>query len=400
MMQSLMPLISIVMPMFRAGDTLPAALKSLIRQDESRWEAIIVDDGSSEKSPDNSVDVAHEFADRDSRIRLLSQANAGACAARNTGLAVAQGRFVLFLDADDWLEPGALSAMSQACREKQLDAVHGQFRYARPNGTLTQWAGAYNGDIPLFEALSSSNVLSVPSCIMIRKAMLDDIGGFDTSLAHCGDWDLWARVARLDCRIGQIDQCVTGYRMRMASLSRNPMTLLRDATTVLNRIHARDARVRHPRRQIEFGAHPAYLQARLAGFTFYAAASATFQGRPNDAAAIMDSLKHWPALLPDRVAEFLIHAACFSQCITPDDLRPVPQHVRDGMDNLVAALEKRTRKGWLTEDVEHAMQKLGFGRDLEIARVADRERLQRPQAAEETLASAYLRSLALQECAA
>ena len=70
--------------------------------------------------------------------------------------------------------------------------MHGGFRYARPDGSLTQWAGAYDGTEPLFDALSASNVLSLPSCIMVRRSLLDEIGGgFDCSLVHCGDWDLW-----------------------------------------------------------------------------------------------------------------------------------------------------------------------------------------------------------------
>lgn len=393
-MQSLIPVVSIIMPSYRCADTLPAALNSLLKQEEWRWEAVIVDDGS----PDHSAQVAQGYAQGDCRFRLLSQANAGACAARNTGLAVARGRYVLFLDADDWLEAGALSSMVRACERKHWAAVHGAFRYAKPDGMLTQWTGTSSGNEPLFQALASSNVLSLPSCVMLRRSLLDEIGGgFDTSLAHCGDWDLWARVARADCKIGQIDDVVTGYRMRPSSLSRNPMTLLRDAQTVLRRIHGRDPRVSRPNRRYAGGADPAELSGRLAGFTFYAAALAGMQGRMDMAAAAMDTLQQWPSLSPRRIAEFLLHAACFAKCVAPDDLQPLSADDRAAMQRIISELQGRVGIQELSARVFEALGDLGFNDDRNPTRSADRERLQRPRTAADTMAFDYLRSLALNE---
>jgi glycosyltransferase involved in cell wall biosynthesis len=397
MMQSISPLVSIITPAYRCADTLAVALKSLQRQDEWRWESIIVDDGS----PDESVQVAGDFAQSDQRFKVISQKNAGACAARNTGLTVARGRYVLFLDADDWMEPGALGAMAGACDRKHWAAVHGGFRYAKPDGSLTQWAGAYNGEQPLFDALASSNVLSLPSCVMLRRSLLNDIGGgFDTSLVHCGDWDLWARMARSECRVGRIDDCVTGYRMRPASLSRNPLTLLRDAQTVLSRIHGRDARVSRPSRRYAHGALSGDLSTRLAGFTFYAGAFAAMQGRMGDFTTVMQSLDKWPELSSRRLAEFLLHAACFARCICPDDLRPLPPDVGRRMEEVSLDLERRTGLDGLAAEVAAELGELGFGYNVQPARVADRLRLERPRSAADTLASEYLRSLALRECVA
>ena len=396
-MQSVTPLVSIITPVFRCADTLAVALDSLARQDESRWESIVVDDGS----PDNSYDIVNAYANADQRFRVLRQQNAGACAARNTALAVAKGRYVLFLDADDWMEPGAISAMVSACEKKRLGAVHGTFRYAKPDGRFTKWTGAYDGRTPLFDALSDSNVLSLPSSVMLRRSLLDEIGGgFDESLAHCGDWDLWARVARSDIPIGRIDTCVTGYRMRPSSLSRNPLTLLRDAQSVLTRIHGRDPRVKRPQRHLAAGANATELPARLANFTFYAAALAMMQGRPDAATLAMDTLPHWPMLAPRRIAEFLLHAACFSRCVAPDDLRPLPGDVHNAMDRIVEELAHRTQASGLNDRVVDALGELGFDRRAEAVRAAELERLLRPRTALDTLASEYLRSLALRECGA
>ncbi len=395
-MLSHVPLVSVITPSFRCADTLSVTLKSLLKQDETRWESIIVDDGS----PDASIALAETFAAGDGRFKLLRQPNAGACVARNTGLSVAKGRYVLFLDADDWMEPGALSAMVAACERKHLSAVHGNFRYAKPDGTPTEWYGAYCNSGSLFESLASSNVLSLPSCVLLRRSVLDQIGGgFDPSLAHCGDWDLWARVARTDGRIDCISQCVTGYRMRPASLSRNPLTLLRDATTVLGRIHSRDPRVQSPRRCHAAGMPWLQLPGRLAGFTFYAAALAAMQGRLDAAEAALDTISDWPTLPAARIAEFLLHAACFSKCVAPDDLRPLPPSIRQTMDRLVREMERRTFTH-LRDQVNANLAEMGFGEEVEVMRIADRARLQRPRTAGDTLASEVLRSLALRECLA
>jgi glycosyltransferase involved in cell wall biosynthesis len=395
-MQSLAPLISIITPVYQAVDTLAATLNSLLAQEEWRWESLIVDDGSS----DGSMAVAREFAAKDRRFRLLSQANAGACAARNTALAGARGRYVLFLDADDWMQPNSLGLMSRTCERKHSLAVHGGFCYARPDGSLTQWLSAYDGIEPLFEALSSSNVLSLPSCMMVRRSLLEEIGGFDVSLAHCGDWDLWSRVARSNCRVARIDECVTIYRMRPSSLSRNPLTLLRDARTVLTRIHGRDSRVSRPLRQYAGGASWRDFDERMAGFTLYAAAFAAMQGQSSAYETAMATIADWPALTPRRIAEFLLYAAAFQRCVGPDDLRPLPPDVRQIMRRIAGDLQTRSGIDELAADVDTALTEMGFGENHVVARVENRVRLARPRTASDTIASEYLRNLALRECLA
>ncbi len=104
-------MVSVVIPAYRSADRLPATLRSVQAQTLLDWEAIVVDDCS----PDDTAGALAAFAD-DPRIRLVRHAaNAGASAARNTGIAEARGRFVAFLDADDAWMPAKL--------ERQLDAV-------------------------------------------------------------------------------------------------------------------------------------------------------------------------------------------------------------------------------------------------------------------------------------
>ena len=101
------PAVSVVIPARNAAATLDAALDSLHAQTMPDWEAIVVDNGST----DGTATVAHTHAARDPRVRLLRAEAGGASAARNAALAIARGRHLLFLDADDWIAPTHLERL-------------------------------------------------------------------------------------------------------------------------------------------------------------------------------------------------------------------------------------------------------------------------------------------------
>ena len=101
-----MPHLSVVIPIYNAEKYLHSCLDSVLAQPLA-LEVLCVDDGSS----DGSAAIVEDYAARDSRLWLLRQANAGAGAARNRGLAQAKGEYLFFMDADDWLLPGALAQL-------------------------------------------------------------------------------------------------------------------------------------------------------------------------------------------------------------------------------------------------------------------------------------------------
>src|ERR1700677_1527065 len=105
------PLISVITPVYRSEEILARAVGSLLAQDFRDWEAVIVDDGS----PDTSWRVVQAYSWIDPRIRTIRQGHSGACITRNHGIDEARGEYLLFLDADDWMESDALSALYGAC---------------------------------------------------------------------------------------------------------------------------------------------------------------------------------------------------------------------------------------------------------------------------------------------
>lgn len=112
------PLFSVVVPAFNVADYIEGAVRSVQSQTCPDFELLVVDDGST----DNTLQIARQLANVEPRLRVLSQTNQGVGAARNTGLKAARGRYVVFLDADDWLTPDALNVFAQ-CMHDHPDAV-------------------------------------------------------------------------------------------------------------------------------------------------------------------------------------------------------------------------------------------------------------------------------------
>lgn len=116
--------ISTIIPVFNVAAYLPMCIVSVLSQDYTALEVILIDDGST----DESGRICDEYAQKDSRIKVIHQPNRGAAAAKNTGLRAATGEYLSFVDSDDFLEPGAYSHMVQLLREKEADVVQCSYR--------------------------------------------------------------------------------------------------------------------------------------------------------------------------------------------------------------------------------------------------------------------------------
>ena len=129
------PRISVIVPIYNAASTLRAAVQSILTQDIAGLEVLLVDDGSTDATPG----LCHDLALRDDRIQVITQKNAGICAARNRGLSVAEGMYVTFCDDDDLLLPGALALLLQKAEDTGADIVRADYEliHISPDGTET-----------------------------------------------------------------------------------------------------------------------------------------------------------------------------------------------------------------------------------------------------------------------
>ena len=117
--------ITVIIPVYKVASVLPRCLDSLIAQTFSDWEAICVEDGS----PDACGEILDAYAAKDSRFRILHKENAGVSQARNDALALAQGKYLLFVDADDFLHPQTMEICHYMAERDESDMV--AFTYDR-----------------------------------------------------------------------------------------------------------------------------------------------------------------------------------------------------------------------------------------------------------------------------
>lgn len=113
---------SVIIPVYNVESYLQACLDSVLNQTFGDWEAICVNDGST----DNSANILDDYGHNDGRFKIVNQPNGGLSAARNTGLKTATGEYALFLDSDDWLEPNALEIVSKSLTDEDMLCFSGR----------------------------------------------------------------------------------------------------------------------------------------------------------------------------------------------------------------------------------------------------------------------------------
>ena len=111
------PFVSIVIPCYNAEAYLPTAIGSVVKQEEQNWELLLIDDGSTDRTPS----ICDDFALRDGRIRVFHKRNEGVSVSRNIGIEKANGEYVSFLDADDWFADTALTSYREAVKRVESD---------------------------------------------------------------------------------------------------------------------------------------------------------------------------------------------------------------------------------------------------------------------------------------
>jgi glycosyltransferase involved in cell wall biosynthesis len=221
-------LVSIVIPCYKQAAYLPESIGSALSQTYQPIEVVVVDDGS----PDGAAAVAARYS-----VRCVRQANLGLARARNAGLVAARGGHVVFLDADDQLDPravehglAALSARPGAAmafgRARVVDA-EGLLMFTAPEAPLA-------ADADTYVALLGSNIIWTPAVALFCRDVLDHVGGFDPRVSAAADYDLYLRVARQYPVAGHAG-IVAAYRHHDAAMSKNAAVMLRTTLAVHRR---------------------------------------------------------------------------------------------------------------------------------------------------------------------
>ena len=232
-------LFSIIIPCFNQGIYLTDCLNSLLEQSYENWEAVVVNDGSS----DNTQQIAEDFQRKDSRFKLINQNNAGLSSARNMGLQNARGHRFIFLDADDYLYPTTLAEISKVvriCDENTL-IQYGYTYVSEDKKRLLREVLPKESD-----SLFPHILKEVPgpcNSICISNELVKKIGVFDITLKSLEDWDFWLRAAKCGASVKYIQTSLVHYRYVKNSMSRNAFVMYRSYKEVALRAPQKDPRI-------------------------------------------------------------------------------------------------------------------------------------------------------------
>lgn len=227
------PVVSVILPTRNRAELLPRAIGSVLGQSYDKFELIIVSDGST----DHTDELLVEHAATDYRIRLLRlDIAAGAAAARNRGIALATGEYVALLDDDDEWLPHKLSRQLAAFRTHDTDVgvIYSRYEYVDEYGQVELRGappppGSKPGNLLLRGCFIGQ------STAVIRREILNRVGGFDESLPRLQDWDLWIRLAATT-RFAFIPLPLARIYHSPGSISTQPDALLHAAKIITSKV--------------------------------------------------------------------------------------------------------------------------------------------------------------------
>ncbi len=227
------PVVSVVMPVYNVQDYIETAVESVLTQTFTQFELIVIDD----ESPDDSIARIQKLIDTDSRIRLVQQENRGLAGARNTGIRLARGEFVAFLDSDDFWHPDKLQrhvTLMQGDPAIGISFSASMFVNEQGEPLNKLQTPAIKSEYTPRDVFCR-NPIGNGSAPVIRKGVLQQLAFrgmdkhgrqvdywqyFNESLKQSEDIDCWTRLALLTAtEFCLIDQALTYYRLNNAGLS-------------------------------------------------------------------------------------------------------------------------------------------------------------------------------------
>ena len=224
------PLVSVVIPAYNMGDFVGPCINSVLNQNYTNFEIIIVNDGSH----DNTETICSEFAKQNSNVLLITQENQGVSVARNNGIAMSHGDYILFLDADDTLPPNAINDLVVAAQKYNSDMTIGKMS---PEEEMP--IGIFTGEEFLIKCLEDSTISHFCWRILFKREFLKDIT-FPKGIICGEDSYMVFKCAAKKPTVATINECVYKYTANPNSVTRSTFTHKRydSLWTVLNKKEA------------------------------------------------------------------------------------------------------------------------------------------------------------------
>lgn len=231
------PLVSVIVPAYNAEATIAAAIESILGQTYRDFEVIVVDDGSTDKTPEIVASL------QDERVHYIYQQNAERAVARNRGIAEAKGEYLAFLDADDqWLERKLEKQLALFENNQEIGLVYCDLYYfdSLTDKDIAQYSRKYSKlhrGMVLPELLRFCFIQSPTP--MIRRSVLEDREWFDPELPPIEDWDLWLRITAKSL-VNFVPEPLARYRFHdyLDNWRKSPEALLTKTLRIYNKLSA------------------------------------------------------------------------------------------------------------------------------------------------------------------
>lgn len=230
--------LSIIIPVFKVEKYIRHCIESCLNQDVSKqvYEIIAVNDGS----PDNCLDILNELCKSVENMRVISQANSGLSIARNTGLSIAKGEYVWFVDSDDSISENCLGKII-ARLKNNLDILQIQYRYVFENGQSSQTPNFSSIDgIKSGKDVLKAGGVAIPAQFSIyrRQFLLENNLDFYPNIYH-EDVDFKPRAILAAKKVASLDDVVYDYLQREGSItSKKGLKHVRDLFIVSERLYS------------------------------------------------------------------------------------------------------------------------------------------------------------------
>ncbi len=231
------PLVSVIIPAYNAENFIERTLESVRAQTYKNIEILVVDDGSQ----DRTDEIVKFVAQKEPRLILLKQANAGVAAARNLAIQKAKGEFIAPIDADDIWYPQNLEKQIQCFMQSDVSVglVYAWSVDIDERDSLTGGFHVSDGEGEVYAKLLYQNFIGNASSTVIRRTCLEKVGGYNCELRSQGaqgseDFDLYLRIA--ECyQVRVVPEFLIGYRQIASSMSQNYTSMAKSHDLVLEK---------------------------------------------------------------------------------------------------------------------------------------------------------------------
>ncbi len=269
--------VSVVVPVYNRGAAVALTLDSVLAQTLAPMEVIAVDDGSTDGSADF---IAARYG---GAVRVIRQLNGGVARARNRGWREARGEWIAFLDHDDAFRPHKLATL-RPFLAGEASVLVSRWREVE-GGEVVRISPVVQGNRAFGWLFGWDNPLVSASVPLVRRAVLESVGGFDARCVPADDWDLWLRLAARGEKFAWSDEVLTDYILHPGQQRRAEAAMFRAVRRTLGR---------HP---AALAARPVLLWWLVWSGAFVPSSPAYARFKAGDPTALRDAVRAHPLAL-------------------------------------------------------------------------------------------------------